>query len=245
MNYRYFIVLLIILIYGCDSANAPDCLQKAGRTTEVVLNVDPFNLLEVNSGLNVILEQGTEQLVTLNAGENLISDIHYEVSGNQLLIRNDNSCNWVRPYDFPIVKIIHPNISEIRLAGSGLISSSGTLNFPRLILISEDESGDFKLDLNCASLSIVSNDITNYYMSGTVENLKVMFASGDGRLEGNNLQVANANIFHRGTNDIIVYVTDELSGRIISTGDLIYVKTKPTVIDVSLENLGDLIDETE
>ncbi|GAA0893293.1 hypothetical protein GCM10009122_29720 [Fulvivirga kasyanovii] len=245
MKYRNYIILLIILMYGCDSENAPDCLQKAGDNTEVVLDVAPFSLLEVTADLNVVIEQGPEQIVMLSAGENLISDIYYEVIDDRLLIRNDNSCSWVRSYDFPVVKITHPNIAEIRLAGSGLISSKGTLSFPDLSLISENESGDFKLNLNTTALEVVSNDITNFYMSGSVENLRVMFASGDGRFEASDLHATNANIFHRGTNDIIVHVSGELSGRIISSGDLIYVKTKPTIIDVSLENLGDLIDETE
>ncbi|UII32640.1 DUF2807 domain-containing protein [Fulvivirga ulvae] len=245
MKYRYIIILVTILAYSCDSQNAPDCLKKAGDNTEVVLDVDSFSALEVGADLNVVLKQGSEQLVTITAGKNLISDIYYEVADGKLLIRNDNSCNWVRSYDFPVVKITHPNITQIRLAGSGLISSDGTLSFPGLSLISEDESGDFNLELDATSLEVVSNDITNFYLSGTVENLRVMFASGDGRFEGGDLQVAHANIFHRGTNDIIVHTTDELKGRIISSGDLIYVKTKPTTISVSLENLGELIDETE
>ena len=245
MKNRYYIALLLILIFGCDSENAPDCLQKAGDNTEVVLNVAPFSTLEVSSDLNVVLEEGPEQLVTLVTGKNLISDIHHEVTDGKLLIHNDNSCNWVRPYDFPLVKITHPNITKIRMSGSGTISSNGTLSYPELSLISENESGDFKLQLNSTSLIVTNNDVSNYYISGKVDVLGVMFASGDGRFEGDDLEVASANIFHRGTNDIIIYVTDELKGRIISTGDIIYVKTKPTIIDVSRENLGELIDKTE
>lgn len=245
MKKIYYIATVIFLFFGCDSENAPDCLKKAGANTEAILNVAPFSSLEVNSDLNVTIEQGPEQQVTLTAGENLISGMFYEVIDGNLILRNDNSCNWARDYDLPAIKITHPNIINIRQAGSGLIQSEGTLNFPALTLISEDCSGDFRLELNSTKVAVTSNDVSNYYLSGTVNELAVMFASGDGRFEGTDLQAVKANIFHRGTNDIIVHITDELKGRIIASGDLIYVKTKPTIIDVSLENLGKLIDKTE
>ncbi|ELR71840.1 hypothetical protein C900_02215 [Fulvivirga imtechensis AK7] len=245
MKYTGYIALLLLLAVGCDSENAPQCLKTSGKTTEVSLVVDYFNAIEINTEFNVILKEGPAQAVTLTAGANLIPEIVYEVVDGTFIIRNKNSCQWVRSYNYPLLTIIHPDITRIRQGGSGLISSEGALNYPKLTLLSEEQTGDFQLELHCDQLSVTSNELSNFHITGTADVLRIFFASGDGRFEGADFKVKNATIKHRGTNDIIVYVTETLTGEILSTGNIVYVKTQPTTLDVSDENLGELIYKPE
>ena len=73
----------------------------------------------------------------------------------------------------------------------------------------------------------------------------IFVASGDGRFEGSNLLTHSAKVTHRGTNDVILNVTDQITGTILSTGNLILKNNKPQVIDVSEENIGKLIINTD
>ena len=241
---RFVIIAISIIFLGCNTENAPDCLQRAGDLMEVEIGVGAFDRLEINDQFNVILEQGDEQRVVLEYFDNLIPDIEFELEEDLLIFHDNNSCNWVRDYNFPILKITHPNITFIRQNGGGLISSKDTLFYDDLDVISEERSGDFGLTLNCRKFSVVNNDLTNYYIDGKVERLSIFFASGNGRFEGAELISQDAVFFQRGTNDIILQAENSLTGRILGNGNLIFVGTKPTTIDVRVEGRGSLIDRT-
>ncbi|MCK5400371.1 MAG: DUF2807 domain-containing protein, partial [Flavobacteriaceae bacterium] len=89
--------------------------------------------------------------------------------------------------------------------------------------------GDFRLDVNLITLRIVTNNISTFYITGQTENLNVGFFAGAGRFEGENLIAQNVNIFHRGSNDMIVNPQESLTGELRSTGDLISVNQPPVV----------------
>lgn len=244
MKRLLIIFISISLAVACDNANAPECLKTRGSEVTVDINVDTFNTLWVNNEFEVIITAGATQQVRLTTGENLVDEIIFEVIGGELIISNNNGCGWTRDYDFPVVHITHPNLTQIRQNGGGIIKSAGVLNYPDLILLSEKSSGNFELELNSENLQIVNNELSNYYLSGTVTTLNVGFFSGDGRFEGTNLVAENVGVFQRGTNDIIVHATNALTGRILATGDVIFVQTRPARVEVSEENRGRLIDQT-
>lgn len=238
------IILTLITLFSCNDSNAPDCLKSRGDTVTKTINSQEFNGIKVNQDFVVYISQGPTQAVTVTSGKNLIPDMDFEVIDSTLVITDNNSCNWVREYNFPVVHIQHPNLKTIRQNGGGIIYSEGTLNYPNLKLISEFSSGNMHMNLNCTNLQVVNNDLSNYFLSGKTNNLRIVDASGDGRIDASQLISNNANVFQRGTNDIIVNVTEKLTGRIISSGDIIYVDQVPNTIDVSIENRGKLIDGT-
>ncbi|MTI20569.1 DUF2807 domain-containing protein [Fulvivirga sp. RKSG066] len=237
-------ILTFILCFGCDSTDAPECLKTRGELTTKELTLNAFNSLTVNNEFEVIITEGTSQKVEITAGENLLDEIEFEVLDGSLTVSNHNGCEWSRDYDFPVINITHPNLSNIRQNGGGSIKSNGTLTYPQLTLISEKSSGNFELSLSADKLTVVNNDLSNYYLTGDVGYLNVGFFSGDGRFEGANLLCEKVVVFQRGTNDITVNAQESLTGRIIATGNVIFVGTKPKKIEVSEENRGRLINKT-
>ncbi len=244
MKQLFVVICILSVLSGCDNANVPDCLKTRGDEVVATVMTAPFSSLSINNEFEVVITSGNAQQVRLTTGANLADEITFEVIDGLLTISNNNSCNWARRYEMPVVEITHPNITSIRQNGGGIIRSNGMLNYPDLTLISEKSSGNFELELSADKLVIVNNDLSNYYITGTVTNLTVGFFSGDGRFEGANLMAEDVSVFQRGTNDIIVNATESLTGRILATGDLIFVGTRPTILDVSEENRGKLIDKT-
>ncbi len=240
---RTFVILLSLsmLHTGCNDANAPNCLQSAGEVKTFVVNTDTFNEIEVNDDFIVVIKPGTTQKAEVTVGENLFSDITLETADGKLVISDNNGCRWFREVEFPVVTITTPDLTRIRQNGGGIVRSDDVLNFENLLLISEERTGDFELKVASRELRIVNNDLSNYYISGTVDRLFVGFFAGDGRFEGADLEAASVEVFHRGTNDMVVSAIKELTGRIISNGDVIYTKTIPPLIQVSREGRGELI----
>ncbi|NND51504.1 MAG: DUF2807 domain-containing protein, partial [Flavobacteriaceae bacterium] len=84
------------------------------------------------------------------------------------------------------------------------------------------------------------NNISTFYISGQTENLNVGFFAGAGRFEGSDLIAQNVQVFHRGSNDIIVNPQQSLVGELRSTGNLIALN-EPPIVNVQQFYTGQLI----
>jgi len=244
---KKFIYLFIFIVFACDKEDASDCFQTEGELITQEFTVTEFQKILVNRDVELIISQGENYRVIVETGSNLLNDIEVRVVGNELQLTDNNTCNFVRDYGVTKVYVTTPNLTEIRSSTQFDISSDGILSFDNLKLISEDfnysESftvGDFKLSVSTNTLSVVSNNISSFYIDGVTEELFVGFYSGTGRFEGQDLIANHIDIFHRGSNDIIVHPIESLSGELRGTGDLIMVN-QPSIVSVEQYYTGQLI----
>ncbi|MDF0708030.1 head GIN domain-containing protein [Flagellimonas okinawensis] len=234
---RCFTLAIFLLLLSCNGDNVPDCFQNAGDIVRRPIEVSDFNTLTVFENLNVVLKQGDEQIVEIETGEFLWNDVSATVENNRLILRNENSCNYVRDYGLTTVYITSPNLTEIRSSTGLLISSDGVLSYPSLNLLAESfinpdtetTDGSFDLNLNSTTIRITVNGIAYFKLQGNTENLNVSVAAGDSRVEAENLVATNVAVNHRGSNDVFVNPQQRLSGVIRGTGNVISVNTPPEV----------------
>jgi len=236
-----------MFLVACDRDSSFDCIQKAGTIIKEEIPITPFEKVLVNRDIQLSIEEGQTFKVVLETGENLINDIDVKVTGDQLQLTDNNTCNFIRDYGITKVFVTAPNLTEIRTSSQYTVSSVGTLNYESLKLLSEDSVapdlftvGDFNLDIKTNQLDIISNNISSFYISGTTESLFVGFYAGIGRFEGENLIAEQVSIFHRGSNDMIVHAVESLSGELRGTGNVIVVN-QPTFINVDQLYTGSLI----
>jgi len=234
---------------ACDSDSASDCFQTTGPIIRKEIPISSFETILVNRDIELIIIEGSDYKLIVETGENLINDVEAIVTGNELKLSDNNSCNYVRDYGITKIYVTAPNITSIRSSTQYDISSGGILNFPNISLISEDFNapgsftvGDFRLQINSSRLKVVSNNISSFYISGQVEILNITFASGAGRFQGENLLVDNINVYHRGSNDMIVNPISSLTGELRGTGDLISLNNPP-VVEIAQLYTGQLIFE--
>ena len=71
------LILSIPFFWACDSENAFDCLQVDGDIIEQTLELPPFTRIQFEDDIRVELQEGPEQEVILQTGENLISDQYF------------------------------------------------------------------------------------------------------------------------------------------------------------------------
>lgn len=243
-------LLGLILILGCSGEDAPDCIQTAGTTVSKEVKLENFSEIMVYDRVKLFIEQGDQQKVVIETGKNLINDISAVVEDGRLILKNANNCNLFREYGISKVYVTSPNLSWIQSSSENAIESIGTLTYPDLWLRSLNQEkdpdihtdGDFILDLDVENLRITTDHISNYFLTGKVENFNAFFAAGDGRLEARDLIVQHYDIFHRGTNKLIVNPQQSLKGDIYSYGDIISVN-RPPVVNVTEHWKGKLIFE--
>ena len=228
---------LTALLTNCNSDSAPNCFQNSGELLRDEVVVPDFTKITVFENIRLILKEGAQQKVEVETGEFLRNEVTAVVEGDRLLVRDTNSCNYVRDYGTTTVYITSPMISEIRSSTGLSISSDGVLNYTNLTLISESflnpesetTDGEFDLELDSENLNIIVNGITYFKLRGAVMNFNVQIAAGDSRIESENLVAQRVSIDHRGTNDIVINPQQSLTGVIRGTGDVISSSRPPEV----------------
>jgi hypothetical protein len=91
-------------------------------------------------------------------------------------------------------------------------------------------------------LVVESNTLAGYFIEGEVQELLVNFYSGDGKFVGPNLYANTINVFHRSSNDLILYPIESIEGNIYGNGNII-LKNIPPIIQVTEHYTGKLIIE--
>ncbi|WP_299895368.1 head GIN domain-containing protein [uncultured Aquimarina sp.] len=245
---KILIIILMLFIISCDSENAIDCFQRTGDLVRQEVEVPDFSRILVNQNVEMVLKQGEQTSIVIETGDNLLNEVSAIVEGDRLVLSNTNDCNFVRDFNQTKIFVTAPNITEIRSASQFDISSDGILTYPELRLLSEDFNednggninGTFTLEVDCENIIVVGNNIASFFVTGRVINLRVGFFSGTGRFEGDKLIAENVDVFHRGTNKIIVNPRESITGEIRSTGDVISIN-QPPVVDVQEFFTGRLI----
>ncbi|RCW94074.1 head GIN domain-containing protein [Winogradskyella arenosi] len=242
-------ILGIVLCFACNSEEVNDCFQTSGDLVQQEITVPSFEGIIVHRDVEVVIKHAENYKVTVETGENLMADINVEVVDNQLILTDNNTCNYFRTYGLTKVFVEAPDLKTIRSSTQYDISSDGLLQYEELNLISESYNveseftiGDFRLEINSEQLNIISNNLAFFYMEGTVENLDIGFFSGAGRFEGANLVAQHVNVYHRGSNDMIVNSQLSLTGQLKGTGHLIAVN-EPLEVDVERFYTGQLFIE--
>lgn len=229
-------IYCLFFMFACDSEDASNCFQTAGPIIQTEINVASFERILVNRDIELIVKQGAFQQVIIETGENLLNDVSTEVIEDQLVLIDNNTCNFVRDFGITKVFVTTPNLKEIRCSTQFEIKSDGILTFNDLTLVSENFTnpndfaiGDFRLQLDVEDLQITANSLSFFYISGEVENLDLDFLGGNGRFEAQNLISQNVSVFHRGSNDMLINPQQSLTGTILSTGNVISFNQPPIV----------------
>src|SRR5690606_21077246 len=95
---RIFYILMILIFAGCSSDKGWDCIQTAGNIVQQEIVVPPFTKILVWERIKLYIQQGAEQKIVVETGENLMNDVEVSVTDGILQIHNNNACNLTRDY---------------------------------------------------------------------------------------------------------------------------------------------------
>lgn len=241
------LIMLFWLFNACEKPS--DCIESSGAIITKEVTVQPFKKIKVYRGIEVVITQGAEYKVAIVAGENFIDNVEVRQNGDQLIFKDDSSCNWVRSYGTIKILVTTPTLEEVYSKTDRNISSNGVLTFPNIAFIAMDKdgdgesgagTGDFNLTVNNNYLYIANNNVSRFYLSGQTNLAEFNFYFGDGRIEAENLTAQNIKVFHRGSNDMTVKPIQSIIGTMNSTGNII-LKNVPPVVDVAELYQGNVI----
>lgn len=247
MKKVYLFLFLSLSFISCEKPS--ECFESTGETVTRLVEVDAFSKIKVYRGIELVITQGTEYKVEIQSGSNLIDNIEVTQNGSQLILKDNTTCNWLRDYGQTTVYITTPNLEEIYSKTERNISSNGVLTFPILRLYSIDQNGDFEaaagtgdfyINVNNSQLVIESNNVSRFYISGATNEAIFNFYAGDSRIEAQDLTAQFIYVYHRGSNDMIVKPIQSITGKMVSTGNII-LKNNPPIVNVEQLYQGHII----
>jgi len=230
----------LLINLGCEK-DGGNCMKSSGEIILQERDISAFDSIEVYDYVNLFISQDTIYKIVVESGKNIIGGIETTVENRNLVIRNNNSCNWVRSYDKPInVYISTPDLWKIYYNSSGNITSLNTITTDSIKV--EVWGGCGKIDLRLDSymgffyLQIGTADII---LSGTCGIVSVY--SGDfGLIDARNLNTAFAFVSNQSSNDCYIQVHEEFSAVIQSIGNIYYTGS-PKKIETTIEGSGSVI----
>lgn len=249
MKMKNFLLSLCLLLLLTNCEKPSDCVKSTGPMTSKVFDGLVFSKIMVKKGIGVVIKQGAVSKVEVRTGENLINDIEVKVQGDLLTLEDNTTCNWTRGYGETVVYITTPNLTDIYCKTEKEIVSDGILAFQSLRLISMDTNdgfpgvgtGDFILQLQIDDrLTIDNNNVSRYFLTGTANEIDVNFYESGGIFHGENLVGNNIEVYHRGTNDVILHPVEAIRGDIYNIGNVICVN-HPPIVEVTQHYKGRLI----
>ena len=246
---RKIIILLSFLLVFISCEKPSECYESTGDMVTRTIPVNPFTRIKVYRGIAVVITEGPEYKVEIKSGSNLIDNVSVTQDDNQLVFTDNTTCNWLREYGQTTVYVTTPNLEEIYSKTERNISSNGVLTFPTLRIFALDKdadgeegagTGDFYLTLNNSQLVIENNNVSRYFISGSTNEANLNLYAGDGRIDASNLTAQTIKVYHRGSNDMIVRPMQSITGKMVSTGDIL-LKNNPPIVEVQQLYQGHVI----
>jgi len=196
--------------------------------------LDSFSRIEVEGSANVIISQGTNQRVEVEADDNIVPVIITKVRGNELEISNSRSYRSNNPVN---VYITLPVVSAISIDGSGDVFGRTSLEGDELEL-DVSGSGDMDLEIFYTRLLVESSGSGDFQIIGKIVDQEIRM-SGSGSYEAWELDSEICDIRISGSGDASVFASELLKAEIRGSGNIKYYGDPR--IESSVTGSGDIV----
>ena len=241
---RNHIALLFILV----SLMATSCSKSPfanGKPVSESRSVGHFTAINTHHNVNVTVIHSDQPHLELTCPENLIDMITTEVSGDMLFIKNENTLDWLRSYDYDInLTVFYDSLREINHASNGWLKCALGDTLVGTAFYIEDStyndegrlghvvnafrlnvnggSGDIDLNLKCAVfINKFINGTSKMTLKGEVAYVEHDYQSY-GPINAIELKCNFVRINTSSPNNIYVSTRNDLITRIYGIGNIYY-----------------------
>ena len=226
------LMVLCLAIAGCVNCQIRKTVYGDKHVVKKERTAGSFAGVSTSSAIDVILSQGDNNSITVEADENLHEYIITEIKNGILHVYTDANIREAE------MRRVHVTMKEINYAGSSSAGDiigitpvkTGTLK------LSATSAGDIKLEVYAQTLGVNGSSAGDITLSGEVGMLDANLSSA-GDLNAYDLKTKKADVSVSSSGDADVYVTDELRARASSAGSINY-KGDPKNVDAHSSSAG-------
>ena len=230
---RFLIIAIAVLGFACSADGQwGKTVHGNHNVTRSERNLGSFTGVKASSGVDVYLRQGDKDAVTIEADENLHEYIITEVKGGVLQVYTEVS---IRDAEKERVYVTMKEIKSVETTSAGDIVGESPVKSDD-IRLSASSAGDIKLEIYAREVDLNISSSGDMTLSGETERLEADLSSA-GDLNAYDLKAKEADISVSSAGDADINVTDKITARASSAGDINY-KGDPKYVDVHTSSAG-------
>lgn len=231
MNYLMTAILCFGLV-ACADGQIRKTVTGDGNVVKKTRTAEACSGVRVSTGIDVYLSQGSKPSLEVEADENLHEYIVTEYKDGVLHVYTDAN---IRSADSKKVYVTMPEVSSVSTSSAGDVIGVTPVKTDNLKLNSSS-AGDIKLEVTAKSVDANASSSGDITLSGVSDMLDATLSSA-GNLNAFDLKVREAEVSASSAGDADVFVTERLTARASSAGDINY-KGDPKYIDAHSSSAG-------
>jgi hypothetical protein len=228
------VVLVILATTSCIHGQFWKTVEGHGNVVSRERKTDSFTGIKVSSGIDVYLKQGDNMTVTVEADENLHEYILTEVKGGVLNVYSEYN---IRNAEKKRVYVTMKEVNSLMTTSAGDIYGESPINTNRLEL-SASSAGNIKLEVHAKDIDIDISSSGDITLTGESDKLRADLSSA-GDLNAYDLKSREADISVSSAGDADVNVSERITARASSAGDINY-KGDPKYVDSHSSSAGEI-----
>jgi hypothetical protein len=208
-------------------------VRGSGVVVSQTRQLEDFNSIEINYPIELTVQQGSANSLTISAEDNLLPQLGTRVSGGTLYIE-DSQSDWARRVTPTQPIRLHLTVKDLQQVD---FPSAGTLNVGKLqtdhLDLSISGAGSVTLaDLTARELNVNLSGAGNITAGGSVDNL-TLDISGFGSFHGTDLACQTVGITISGAGNATVWAKTSVNATISGTGSVKYYGSPQVSREVS------------
>lgn len=222
----------ILAISACTHGQIRRTVSGNGDVVTKERNTDSFTGIKVSTGIDVYLKQGNNESLSVEADENLHEYIITEVKSGVLHVYTDAN---IRRAERKRVYVTMKEVNSVRTSSAGDVIGETPIKTDRLKL-SASSAGNIKLEVYATDIEADISSSGDITLSGEAETLDVSLSSA-GDLNAFDLHVKVADVSASSAGDADINVTEKITARASSAGDINYMGN-PKYVDAHSSSAG-------
>jgi hypothetical protein len=232
-NLKYLsVIILCLAITACADGQYRRTVTGNRNVVKQERSIGSFTGIRVSTGIDVYLTQGDKTNMVVEADENLHEYIITEVKNGILHVYSDAN---IRFAEMKRVYVTTQEITSLGTSSAGDIIGETPVKTDNLKLTASS-AGDIKVEVYAKGVDISVSSSGDISLTGEADFLDADLSSA-GDLNAFLFKVKEADISVSSAGDADVYVTEKLTARASSAGDVNY-KGDPRYIDVHSSSAG-------
>jgi len=201
-----FLLMVPVFFVGMACTENLNRRASGGDLTKQDRTVKDFDSVDIGGAFEVVLKQGSQEALTVEAEADMLEKIKTEVKGHTLKIYTDKNCCWDN--HGMVIYLTVKELKYMEISGACELKTEGEMKLNDLEM---EVSGASEMDLNL-SLSKLDLDISGaseITLTGSCGQV-YMDASGACELDALNFRVETMTIDGSGASECKVNVTKDL-----------------------------------
>lgn len=225
----FVLILACIFLCTCKKGHEFDCFKSAGSITTQSYELEEFTSLKVSNKINLeLVYTSAKPRIEITYNKNLISGIQREIIDKELIIDDNNRCNWVRNYNLqPKIRVFYTyDLQTITAIGAAKIFNTDTLKLNKITInnlsVEDVELTIFDVNgIECNGFNSGGFMIKGQagYLTCTIDDASY--------IDTRNLTVDDLYIFHYSIRSSYIQSRDIMQAKLYGLGD-VYINAAPS-----------------